>query len=119
MFMMVLLGIIALAVLIFTMRWALSQPHGPLDGAARVLAATIAGGLIAAWLVAASLAPQLNEDTRTTSGSIKPPTQGDARHLLDEIVLSAPVSLDIAAAVGAGVGFFIALASVGSYRRAT
>ena len=119
MFLMVLLAVIALGILIFVMRWALSQPNGPLDGAARVLAATIAGGLIAAWLVAASLAPQLNEDTRATSGSIKPPTQGDARHLLNEILLSAPVSLDLAAGVGAGIGFFIALASVGSYRRAT
>ena len=119
MFALIFLAIVSLGFLLIIVRWALQPPHGPLDGTARVLAATVAGGLIAFWVVAASIAPQLNREARQQGTAISAPSVTDARGLVDEVALSAPIGMDIAAGIGAGVGFFIALASVGSYRRAT
>jgi hypothetical protein len=116
-FAIVFMAIVSLGCLVFVVRWALSPPNGPLDGTVRVLAATVAGGMIAFWVVAASIAPQLKEDAAQSGISVVAPSSEDARTLLEDVELSAPVGLDIAAGIGAGAGFFIALASVGSYRR--
>ncbi len=118
MFLLVLVSVISLGSLLFTIRWALSPPHGSFDETIRVLVATIAGGMIAFWVVGASLAPQLNETARQNATALAAPTPENLRALAEDIILSAPIGVDIAAGIGAGVGFFIALASVGSYRRA-
>ena len=117
MFAIIFMALVSLGCLVFVVRWALSAPNGPLDGTVRVLSATVAGGLIAFWVVAASIAPQLKDDAAQSSISVLAPTSTEARTLFEDVELSAPVGLDIAAGIGAGAGFFIALASVGSYRR--
>jgi hypothetical protein len=116
-FAIVFMAIVSLGCLVFVVRWALSPPNGPLDGTVRVLAATVAGGMIAFWVVAASIAPQIKDGAAQSGISAVAPTSDDARTLLEDVELTAPVGLDIAAGIGAGAGFFIALASVGSYRR--
>lgn len=117
MFALIMLAIVSLGCMLFIVRWSLSPPRGPLDGTVRVLASTLAGGLIAFWVLAAAIAPQLNRDARQSGIAEIAPTTADARSLIEDIQLSAPIGVDIATGIGAGVGFFIALASVGSYRR--
>ena len=117
MFALVFLALVSLACVGFVVRWCLSPPAGPLDGTVRVLIATAAGGLIAFWIVTASIAPQLTKDAKENGVSAIAPTSEDAGNLFEDVELSAPVGLDIATGIGAGAGFFIALASVGSYRR--
>jgi hypothetical protein len=118
-FFLVFVAVVSLGCLVFIAKWSLSPPNGPFDGTARVLAGTVAGALLAFWIVAASIAPQLNEDARMNATNVTTPSEAQARTLFDDIVLSAPIGVDIATAIGAGAGFVIALASVGSYRRAT
>ena len=117
MFAIIFMALVSLGCLVFVVRWALSPPNGPLDGTVRVLAATVAGGLVAFWVVTASIAPQLKDDAAQSGVSVVAPSTDEARTLLEVVEMSAPVGLDIAAGIGAGAGFFIALASVGSYRR--
>ena len=82
-----------------------------------MLTTTVAGGLIGFWVVAASIAPQIKNDAAQSGISVLAPASEDARTLFEGVELSAPVGLDIAAGIGAGAGFFVALASLGSYRR--
>ena len=119
MFVLVVMSVISLGALVFTLRWTLSPPHGAFDGTIRVLVATAVGGMIAFWVVAASMAPQLNDTARQQATALVAPTPENLRTLAEDILASAPIGVDIAAGIGAGLGFFIALASVGSYRRAT
>jgi hypothetical protein len=119
MFFLVCVAVASLGCLIFVVKWSLSAPHGPFDGTARVLTGTVAGAMLAFWIVAASIAPQLNEDVRANATDIVAPTESQARSRYDDIQLSAPIGIEVATAIGAGAGFIIALASVGSYRRAS
>ena len=118
MFFLIFAGVIGLGGLGLVIRWALSAPHGPLDGTARVVAGTVAGGLLAAWIVSASLGPHLNEVARRESAGMAPPSISQSRAIMEEVLLGAPVGITLAAGIGAGLGFFITLASVGSYRQA-
>lgn len=97
MFLLALMSVVSLGGILVTVRWALQAPHGPLDGAARVLAATIAGGVLAFWIVAASMAPEVNENAKNRATALEAPTVEDARAIATEIIASAPVGMDIAA----------------------
>jgi hypothetical protein len=119
MFVIVFMAIVSLGCLFFVVRWTLAPPNGPLDGTVRVLVATVAGGLIAFWVVAASIAPQLKDDAERNGLASIAPSEEEARTFIKDVELSAPIGIEIAAGIGAGAGFFIALASVGSYRRLT
>lgn len=108
---------VVLVVAMFAVRYALSAPHGALDGTVRVVIATIFGGVMAAWIVGASTMPDLNRIAHERGDTFGMPSVAETRELLRSVQLSSPVSLDLAAAIGAGLGFFVSLASVGSYRR--
>jgi hypothetical protein len=113
----VFLSLVHLGVLVFVLRWAFGQPHGAVDAVVRVIAATVAGAMLAAWIVGATLLPRLNEEAKQDGNTLGAPSITDARAIANDVVETAPVSMDLAAAVGAGVGFFVALASIGSFRR--
>ena len=118
MFALVFLALASLGVLLFVVKWALSPPNGALDGAVRIVLCTACGALIAFWIVAASMAPELNKEARLNGTGVLAPGSAQTRSLYDEVVVGAPIGVDVAAAVGAAAGFIIAIASVGSYRRA-
>lgn len=114
MFLLLALAISSVIALFFTLRWALSPPGSPLDGSVRVLAASIAGGVLAFWVLGASIARELTDDARTMGGT---PLSERVAALYDVIYTSAPISAELALVVGACLGFFIGMASVGSYKR--
>ena len=60
MFALVFLALASLGILLFVVKWTLSPPNGPLDGIVRIGLCTASGALFAFWIVAASMAPQLN-----------------------------------------------------------
>src|SRR5262249_3351332 len=113
----VFLSLIELAALVFVLRWDLGQPHGAVDAVVRVIAATLAGGMLAIWIVGATLLPRLNDEAKQDGNTFGTPSITDARAVANEVIETAPVSMDLAAAIGAGFGFFVALASIGSFRR--
>lgn len=118
MFALVFFALASLGILLFVVKWTLAPPNGPLDGIVRIALCSASGAMIAFWVVAASMAPELNKEARLNGTGVLVPGTNQARSLFDEVVVGAPIGMDIAAAVGAAAGFLIATASVGSYRRA-
>jgi hypothetical protein len=92
MFLFVFVSLVQLGLLVFVLRWAFGQPHGMLDASVRVLVATVAGSMLAIWIVAAALVPQLNEEAKQDGSTFGAPSITDARTMVDEVVASAPTA---------------------------